>query len=315
MTLDIDWDEQPLGKVPDRQLARELGVAVPTIRKQRVKRGIETLLPRSGRPRYSEEEKRCLLIDWDKQPLGQVTDSSLAAELGVTTDHVREARLDRERADRERRLEKLKVMAEVSRRLRFLFGESLVRFERRLRRLREELARPVSLSSPASPAFPVPAPRPRRLQASVCFPPPGPPAPLAPRPSPSGPQTSPPLLELVSETSPQDLQEFKRELALQATETETVPREEHSEPPQLVAQSERFRDVVSVKLSPHVHRCPICGEETACQDAECDPQLETSDGEPMLYRTCRVCVWELGQESDGHPVPVPGYMAQILRGL
>lgn len=38
----IDWDKQPLGEIPDTQLARKLGVVAGTIRYARLKRGIPT---------------------------------------------------------------------------------------------------------------------------------------------------------------------------------------------------------------------------------------------------------------------------------
>jgi len=36
----VDWDTQPLGEMPDRELANALGVTRPTVRMQRLRRGI-----------------------------------------------------------------------------------------------------------------------------------------------------------------------------------------------------------------------------------------------------------------------------------
>lgn len=75
----IDWDRQPLGKVPDRELAAELGVTPWAVAQQREKRGLARAPAR--RP-----------IDWRKEPLGEVVDSVLAAKLGVSPSTVQRAR-------------------------------------------------------------------------------------------------------------------------------------------------------------------------------------------------------------------------------
>ena len=44
----IDWDAQPLGVVPDRELARTLDVNTSSVRSARIRRGI----PRAVRPGF-----------------------------------------------------------------------------------------------------------------------------------------------------------------------------------------------------------------------------------------------------------------------
>lgn len=57
----IDWDKQPLGKVPDRALARRLGVAKSVVFKARERRGIEPSSRRRERERPGEYVRTFLL--------------------------------------------------------------------------------------------------------------------------------------------------------------------------------------------------------------------------------------------------------------
>lgn len=68
----IDWDAEPLGAIPDTELARELGVRPAAVLEARQKRGIAAAPPRARSG-----------VDWDAEPLGQVSDAELARELGV----------------------------------------------------------------------------------------------------------------------------------------------------------------------------------------------------------------------------------------
>lgn len=75
----IDWDRQPLGKVPDGELAAEFGVTPWAVAQQRRKRGV------ARAPTGPQ-------IDWATQPLGEVVDRVLAARLGVSPSTVQRAR-------------------------------------------------------------------------------------------------------------------------------------------------------------------------------------------------------------------------------
>jgi hypothetical protein len=70
--IDMGWDEQPLGRVSDRVLARELGVSQATVRARRTERGIG---PACDRPRKTG-------IDWDSVALGRFPDRVIARKLG-----------------------------------------------------------------------------------------------------------------------------------------------------------------------------------------------------------------------------------------
>lgn len=72
--IPIDWDSQPLGEVPDLELAKRLGVSRTLVGQQRRRRGIE-----SHRQKYG-----LLGIDWSRQPLGSISDRKLARDLGVS---------------------------------------------------------------------------------------------------------------------------------------------------------------------------------------------------------------------------------------
>jgi hypothetical protein len=79
----INWDEQPLGKVSDNELARLLGVSRNNVSVARRRRGIEPLYERSFSPNG---------INWDEQPLGKRTDQEIANSLGVSKQAVHQAR-------------------------------------------------------------------------------------------------------------------------------------------------------------------------------------------------------------------------------
>lgn len=80
----IDWDAQPLGKISDNQLARELGVNLRSVYSARVTRGIKPCRD-AGDPMNKG-------INWDAQPLGEMSDAEIARQLGVTSSTVLGAR-------------------------------------------------------------------------------------------------------------------------------------------------------------------------------------------------------------------------------
>ena len=65
----IDWDKQPLGKMPDTELGIRLGVSQSAVCKQRQRR----LIPPYGKG-----------VDWRKQPLGKYSDNRIARALRVS---------------------------------------------------------------------------------------------------------------------------------------------------------------------------------------------------------------------------------------
>lgn len=75
----IDWGAQPLGQLPDSELARQLGVSQSVVTRARRRRDIEP---------FSR-------IDWDAVPLGQATDAALAKALDVPATTVQYARSSR----------------------------------------------------------------------------------------------------------------------------------------------------------------------------------------------------------------------------
>jgi len=90
----IDWSKQPLGKVPDTDIARKLEISSVTVGRERNKRGILAFRPGPGQRRCGRRAG----INWDNQPLlGKVPDSELAKELGVHAATVRGARVLREK--------------------------------------------------------------------------------------------------------------------------------------------------------------------------------------------------------------------------
>lgn len=84
----IDWNSQPLGKIPDLQIAKALGVNVSTVQRVRVRMGIRVAPHRSRARRQSR-------IQWDDQPLGLVPDGRLARMIGCSAPAVRTARVKR----------------------------------------------------------------------------------------------------------------------------------------------------------------------------------------------------------------------------
>jgi hypothetical protein len=77
----INWDEQPLGKVPDNKLAKLLGVDSSGVSAARRRRGIKPFCVKR--------------IDWDKQPLGEKKDKEIANSLNVSVQAVHQARQKR----------------------------------------------------------------------------------------------------------------------------------------------------------------------------------------------------------------------------
>lgn len=66
----IDWGTQPLGQVPDRTLASQLGVHHSLVYHHRKRLGIAP----HGKTKHP--------IDWDAQPLGLVSDAEIAKRIG-----------------------------------------------------------------------------------------------------------------------------------------------------------------------------------------------------------------------------------------
>lgn len=81
----IDWDSQPLGREPDVEIARRLGVCKALVGRCRKSRGIA---------RFSRKEGNgtSWSINWDSQPLGKIKDVELAQKLGVCPTTVLAAR-------------------------------------------------------------------------------------------------------------------------------------------------------------------------------------------------------------------------------
>jgi hypothetical protein len=71
----ILWEKEPLGLVPDRELALKLGVSESKVGIIRRKFQIET---------FKEKNNIRSHIDWDLQPLGQISDNKLGKQLGVS---------------------------------------------------------------------------------------------------------------------------------------------------------------------------------------------------------------------------------------
>jgi len=87
----IQWDKQPLGQMTDAQLAKQIGVTPIAVFLARRKRDIPafTRQQSSGKSSGRGIQKG---IQWDKQPLGQMSDPRLAKQLGVTHKAVCQAR-------------------------------------------------------------------------------------------------------------------------------------------------------------------------------------------------------------------------------
>lgn len=75
--MTIDWDDQPLGEIPDAELARRLDVSQPTVFEARERRGIAPAAP----PGHDSG------IDWD-QVDWEKNNSELGRELGVSRQAV-----------------------------------------------------------------------------------------------------------------------------------------------------------------------------------------------------------------------------------
>lgn len=95
VTAHIDWDAQPLGKIQDTVLARQLKIRVIHVRKARKERDIPCAPPPSYelRPCNREAGER---IDWDSVPFGTAPDKVLASELGRARATVTVERLRRQ---------------------------------------------------------------------------------------------------------------------------------------------------------------------------------------------------------------------------
>lgn len=122
----INWDEQPLGQMPDSEIAKKLNVTATAVSYARRQRGINgenryvkkvtwtkelfenatniELAKRFGicKSTVSAARKRLGLpralaefIDWDSQPLGLVSDNELAKTLGIDSSSVASARARR----------------------------------------------------------------------------------------------------------------------------------------------------------------------------------------------------------------------------
>lgn len=83
----IDWSTAPLGKVPDSEVARALGVSTACVCARRKKLGIKALLP--ARSPFAKG------IDWPSVPLGEERDDVLATRIGVATTTVARERKKR----------------------------------------------------------------------------------------------------------------------------------------------------------------------------------------------------------------------------
>jgi len=84
----INWDEQPLGQVPDRVLAEELGVNKNMVFRARKRRDIKPC------GFHSKVHKR-VDFDWGEQPLGELPDEALGRKLGVSGNAVKYQRIKR----------------------------------------------------------------------------------------------------------------------------------------------------------------------------------------------------------------------------
>ena len=84
----VDWDEQPLGQVPDVVIAEKLGVSHASVWRARKRRGIEPCRAHSKARKRSD-------FNWDEQPLGELPDAVLAERLGVDGNAVKYQRVKR----------------------------------------------------------------------------------------------------------------------------------------------------------------------------------------------------------------------------
>lgn len=92
----IDWDnEVRLGKIPDTALAKALGCSPQSVGKARARRGIQA--HSRGRPRTRDiTTGKQVRIDWDKEPLGELPDGTLALMIGSSQTSVYRARVERD---------------------------------------------------------------------------------------------------------------------------------------------------------------------------------------------------------------------------
>jgi len=78
----VAWDNVPLGKFSDAEVAGFLGVTRSTVTNARRQRHVKSL-------------KKSRSINWDEQPLGRIPDAEIAKNLGVSPGAVWKARKKR----------------------------------------------------------------------------------------------------------------------------------------------------------------------------------------------------------------------------
>lgn len=81
MSLNLNWDEQPLGETFDSVIAEKLNVTIDVVRKQRTKRQITA---------YRKKQHK--YTNWNEQPLGIMSDRIIGERLGVPQGTVKSAR-------------------------------------------------------------------------------------------------------------------------------------------------------------------------------------------------------------------------------
>jgi DNA-binding CsgD family transcriptional regulator len=93
----IDWESFPLGEVSDAEIARSEGISSSSVARERVRRGIKRYVKSKQflHPRRVSNLERLRFIDWDTQPLGEVTDKVLAKRLGLKESTVYKERRKR----------------------------------------------------------------------------------------------------------------------------------------------------------------------------------------------------------------------------
>lgn len=75
----IDWDKQPLGEIPDTEIAQKLGCTQSAVVHARKKRGI---------PAAKSNIRKLTPAEWEEQPFGLVSDVDIAKRLKVTVTAV-----------------------------------------------------------------------------------------------------------------------------------------------------------------------------------------------------------------------------------
>jgi len=88
----VAWDDQPLGEVPDTELAKRLGVSNVAVGRARRRRGIPSFSTSAFNEAGADRRGGRVGIDWDAQPLGEMKDAELARRLGVHRSSVNSAR-------------------------------------------------------------------------------------------------------------------------------------------------------------------------------------------------------------------------------